>query len=355
MKTLFRSTVGEFYRQRAGFFLTIILLAFGFLSAREHAGIAVFLLADKYGMISLATIWALYTLMAQVFWNTLWSSPGYSFVYHTRLLPAVRRLCWLGTLAVGFLIPPLLYGAWIVNVAIGQGIFTRSMPVLGIWLGMWLLLLLWADRKLRNQDTAVQKKGVPAALRFKRPVSWISWTLEWLVREKSLTLLLCKAGSVLFTVATLAYYGTDDYDLRLPAIGLSMAALANIGLSYEVFHWETNIWLWSRSLPVSILARIGRLALVHCFLLAPDFLLIIRYGYHLLDFDEMARIFILQLSLLLWYHSSLYKAKPLLEDSLGAVFILFIVLTILILYNMPLILLAGALLAVGCLNYYRST
>ncbi len=355
MKTLFRSTVGEFYRQRAGFFLVIILLAFGFLSAREHAGIALFLLADRYGMISLAAVWVLYTLMTQIFWNTLWSSPGYSFVYHTRLLPVARRLCWLGLLAAGFLIPPLLYGAWIVNVALGEEIFTRSIPVFRIWLGMWLLLVLWADHKLRNQDTAVSKKVVPATLRFKRPVSWVFWTLEWLFREKSLTLLLCKAGSLLFTIATLAYYGTDDYDLRLPAIGLSMAALANIGLSYEVFHWETDIWLWSRSLPVSFPTRIRRLVLVHFFLLVPDFLLTIRYGYQLLDLGEMSGIFFLQLSLLLWYHSSLYKEKPLLEDSLGAVFILFIVLTILILYNIPLALLAGALLAGGCLNYYRAT
>jgi len=355
MHTLFRSTVGEFYRQRAGFFLIVILLAFGFLSAREHVGIAVFLLADKYGMISLAIVWVLYTLMAQIFWNALWSSPGYSFVYHARLLPAARRFSWLGVLAAGFLIPPLLYGAWIVNVALGEGIFDRSIPVLCIWAGMWLVLILWANRKLSNQDTAVSKKNVPAALRFKRPVSWVFWTLEWLLREKSLTLLLCKAGSLLFTITTLAYYGTDDYDLRLPAIGLSMAVLANIGLSYEVFHWETNIWPWARSLPISFLTRTGRLILVHFLLLAPDFLLTIRYGYHLLGFDEMSKIFFLQLSVLLWYHSSLYKEKPLLEDSLGAVFILFIVLTVLILYSTPLVLLAAALLAGGFLNFYRRT
>ncbi len=353
MKALFRATVGEFYRQRAGFFLVIILLAFGFLSAREHAGIAVFLVSGRHGIISLATLWASYTLMAQVFWNTLWSSPRYSFVYHTRLLPAGRRLCWLGALAAGFLIPPLLYGAWIAHIAVNEGIFTRSIPVFAIWLAMWLLLILRADHKLRNQDTAISKKATPGRLRFKRPVSWAFWTLEWIFREKSLTLLLCKTGSLLFTAGTLTYYGTDDYDLRLPAIGLSMAALANTGLSYEIFRWETGIWLWSRSLPLSSLTRMRRLTLIHFLLLVPDFLLTIRYGYSLLSFDEMARIFLLQLSLLLWYHSSLYKEKPLLEDSLGVVFVVFIIATILILYSIPLLVLAGALLVVACLNYYR--
>lgn len=355
MKTLFRSTVGEFYRQRAGFFLIIILLAFGFLSAREHAGIASFLLAGKSGTISLVVIWASYTLMAQIFWNALWSLPAYSFVYHTRLVPSARRLGWLGTLAAGFLIPPLLYGIWIVNVAVSEGIFLRSIPVFCTWLAMWLVLVLWSERKLRNQDTAVIKKAAPAALRFKRPASWTFWTLEWLFREKSLTLLLCKAGAVLVTAATLAYYGTDDYDIRLPAIGLSIAALANIGLSYEIFHWETGIWPWSRSLPVSFPARAMRLVLVHFFILVPDFLLTVRYGYTLLGFDEMSQIFFMQLSLLLWYHSTLYKENILLEDSLGPVFILFIALTILILYSVPPGLPAAALLAWGCLNYYRRT
>lgn len=353
MKILFRSTVGEFYRQRAGFFLIIILLAFGFLSAREHTGIAIFLLAGKSGTISLAVMWISYTLMAQIFWNALWSSPAYSFVYHTRLIPVVRRLAWLGALATGFLVPPLLYGIWIVNVVLNEGIFPRAIPVFCTWLVMWLLLVLWSERKLRTQDTAVIKKISPVALHFKRPVSWTFWTLEWLFRDKSLTLLLCKAGAVLFTVATLAYYGTDDYDFRLPAIGLSIATLANIGLSYEVFHWETGIWPWSRSLPVSFLTRAIRLALVHFIILVPDFLLTIRYGYPLLTPDEILQIFFIQISLLLWYHSTLYKEKVLLEDSLGTVFILFIVLTILILYSVPPGLLAVTLLAWGGLNYYR--
>ena len=353
MEMLFRSTVGEFYRQRAGFFLTVILLAFGFLSAREHTGIAIFLLSGRYGMICLAVTWALYTLMTQAFWNALWSSPEYSFVYHTRLIPVWRRLCWLGALAAGFLIPPLLYGLWIINVALSEGIFAGSIPVFSTWLILWALLILWSERKLRNQDTAVTQKAVPVALRFKRPVSWVFWTLEWLFREKSLTLLLCKGGAALFTVATLAYYGTDDYDLRLPAVGLSIAALANIGLSYEVFHWETGTWLWSRSLPVPFATRIRRLVLVHFFLLLPDFLLTIRYGYLLLGAGELAEIFFLQISLLLWYHGTLYKDKILLEDSLGIVFILFIALTILILYNIPPAVLAAVLLTWGCLNYYR--
>lgn len=355
MNTLFKATVREFYRQRAGFFLAVLLLAFGFLSAREHLGIALFFLTDRLGMGYLALIWGLYALMTQVFRNTLWASPEYRFVYNTRLVPLPQRLAWLGGISAGLMAPALLYGVWIIRVAVSEDLFYRSLPVFAIWALTIAALTASSDRQLRNQDTALIKKKIPVALRFRRPASPVFWTIEWLIREKGLTLLLCKSGAALFTVATMLYYGTDEYDIRLPAVGLSMAVLANIGLSYEIFIWESETWLWQRSLPVPFRERCLRIVLLHFILLAPDFLLAARYGYPLLNFAGLLQLYALQLGFLLWYHSTLYKKKELVEESLGVVFRMFIALTLLILYKVPLIVLATAFTVYGGWNYYRWT
>ncbi len=92
MKTLFQATVSEFYRQRAGFFLTVTFLAFGFMKAREHRAIASFLVSDYYGIAILLAIWSAYALMCLTFWNYLWTSIEYTFVYNARLVPAIKRL-----------------------------------------------------------------------------------------------------------------------------------------------------------------------------------------------------------------------------------------------------------------------
>ncbi|GAA4440721.1 hypothetical protein GCM10023091_24750 [Ravibacter arvi] len=353
MKTLYRSTVSEFYRQHAGFFLAVILLAFGFLSGGEHKALAMFFVTDKTGPPYLAAIWAAYWVLVRVFWSSLWASPPYVFIYQTRLLPPAIRFYRLAVLAAGLLLPAIAYGIWIIGNAAQAGLLPGAVKVTGILLIYWACLVFSADWQLKHQNIAANRKSLPVRFWFRRPASWIFWTAEWLIREKGLTLLLCKLGVTLFTICTLLYFGTDDYDIRLPAIGLSIATLANIGISYEIWHWENDIWRWRRSLPIPLLTRAFLLIGIHLLILVPDFLLSIRYANGLLTFPELAQLFLLQLAILLAYHGLLYKKDAPLDESLGAVFKWAIVLTLLILYRVPLPALAASLLLSGGWNYYK--
>ncbi len=229
----------------------------------------------------------------------------------------------------------------------------QILPVAGVWLLLWIAMVAWADWRLANQNVARLKKKTAKALFFKRPGSVTFWTLEWLFREKGLTLLICKSGAALFSIATLLYYGTGKYDIRLPAVGLSFSVLMNIGISYEIYQWETSVWQWGRSLTVSFLKRVANLVLLHFLVLLPDFLLIARYGSDLLTFADLLHLALLQLSFLLWYHSTLYRKDRLLEDTLGMVFPVFILLTLLILYKIPLPALYFLLLSYSGWRYSR--
>jgi len=338
MKTLLFSTVSEFFKQRAGMFFVLIGILFGFLSGREHYAFASFFLTDQFGMLYLFVIWALYAIFCIHFLLNLWKQPAYHFVYQTRLWNAARRFFRFGMVTLGFLQPLLYYGIYMLSVALQANLLNRIWPVFIFYMILIPALVVCAEWRIRNPRLFVNKKQAISKWQIPRPNSWIYWSLEWLMREKGVTLLVCKTGSAIVFVCTLIYYQTDTYDLRLPAIGLSLAYLLNIGLSYELFQWESVVLLWNRSLPLSINKRFGRMILIHALVILPETLICFRY--HVLTLTEIAQLYLLGLSILLLFHTYLYRKNGLLEDTMQPVLIGFVVLTLLILYKIPVLLIA---------------
>lgn len=338
MKVLFTATVREFFRQRAGMFFVIIAIMFGFLSGREHKAIAGFLLTDHFGMVYLFAIWILYTMFCGHFILNLWKQPSYHFVFHARLWPQSKRLGRFFLLALGFLQPLIYYGIFMFTVALQEDVLSRLWTILIFYFVLNTLLVLCAEWRVRHPVLVVEKKQTAGILQIRRPVSWIYWSIEWLFRERGVTVLICKTGSAIAFMCTLIYYSTDVYDLRLPAIGLSLGYLLNIGLSYELFQWESAVWLWNRSLPISVTRRFGRALLIHALIILPETLALLRY--QVLSLVEGMQLYGLGLSCIMLFHTYLYKKNGLLENTMQPVLLGFIGLTLLILYKIPILIIA---------------
>ena len=337
MKTILITTVSEFFKQRAGMFFVFIGILFGFLSGNEHHAFAVFFLTDKYGMLYLLIIWLLYTLLCIHFLLNIWKQLAYGFIYYTRLWSNCKRFYRFIILALGFIQPLLYYGIYMFSVALKDKLLARIWPIFLFYIVLSLAIVVSAEWRIRNPRLFVNKKqGIS---NFPRPVSWIYWSLEWLLREKGVTLLVCKTGSAIVFVGTLLYYGTDSsYDLRLPAIGLSLGYLLNIGLSYELFQWESSVWLWNRSFPTSMNRRFIRTLILHAIIITPETMIIFRYN--VLTLSETVQLYGLGLGILMIFHTYIYKKNGLLEDTMQAVLIGFIVLTLLILYKIPVLIIS---------------
>jgi hypothetical protein len=340
MKALLTATVSEFFKQRAGMFFVVIAVLFGFLSGREHYAFAAFFLTDRFGMLYLFLIWLAYTLFCVHFLLNLWKQQEYHFVFQTRLWNKKKRLGRFSIVALGFLQPLIFYGIYMFSVAYQAALFGSAWPIPIYYLLLTSALAIAADWRIHNPSLAVNKKQSASKWQFPRPASWIYWSIEFLFREKGVTLLICKTGAAIVFVCTLIYYGTDDYDLRLPAIGLSLAYLLNIGLSYELFRWESVVWMWNRSLPVSITQRFLRTMLIHALVILPETLICLRYV--VLSFGDAVQLYSLGLGIIMLFHTYLYKKSGLLEDSMGPVLIGFVILTLVILYKIPLLLIASS-------------
>ena len=352
MKTLLLVTVTEFFKQRAGMFFVLLALLFGFLSSAEHHAFAVFFLTASNGMLYLGAIWLAYTLLCTQFLVTRWKHPEYTFVYNARLWPLLLRILRFVLLAIGFLQPLIFYGVYLISVAFQDKLSTSLWPIFPYYFSLITIIGAGAEWRIRNPQLYVEKNN-KRLLKwpFKRFNSWTWWSLEWLFQEKGVTLLAGKLGAMLFTSGTLLYYSTDQYDLRLPAVGLSLAYLLNIGISFELYKWESETWLWGRSLPVSKWQRMGRICLVHAIIIIPETLISLRNGA--LTSGEIIQLYALGLSVLITTHLYFYKKEGLLEDCMQAFLFGFIGLTLLILYKIPILVIAGIFVAFAFLAYPR--
>lgn len=336
MKTLLLSTVREFFRQRAGFFLVAIFLLFGFLTSREHYAFALFFLTDEWGMATLFMIWSGYILLCAQFITYQWQRPEYVFLHHVRLWPRGRRFYRLFVMALGFIQPLLFYGVYVLSIAWQEKIFDKGWPLWVYWPLLGLALVAVAEWQLRNPDVASSARKAGLRLPFKRPGSLVFWTVEWLLRERGLTLLLTKVGAILFVTATLVYDSTGDYDLRLPTIGFTLAYLMNVGLSQELFDWENRVWLWGKSLPISRTKRFLHVLVLHAILILPETFVAVRGdAAGSLSAWEWMQVFVLGLACLLLYHVRLYRTNYDPEKNSQSVLVGYLVLTFLILYSVP--------------------
>lgn len=341
MKMLLISTVSAFFKQRTGTFLVLLGILFGFLSANEHHAFALFFLTGGYGMIALFGIWLVYTLLCAQFLATTWKLPEYTFVFHARTWPAITRVRRFSAQALGFLQPILYYGVYLLIIGIQDKLLDRLWPIIPFYMILILLLTITAEWRIRNPVLYVPGEG-RSMIKWpvRRPASWLYWSLEWLVRERGITLLVGKLGAMLVAAGTMLYYSTGEYDIRMPAVGMSLAYLLNLGLSFELYRWEGEIWLWGRSLPVQVWFRWGRIVMVHFLLILPETLVILRSGA--LHFAEVAQLFFLGIMILIISHLYLYKRSGLSENAMQVFLFGFIGLTLLILYKIPLLLIAAS-------------
>jgi hypothetical protein len=344
MKTLMLSTVSAFFRQRAGMFLVLLGILFGFLSGREHHAFAVFFLTGSYGMVYLFGIWLTYTMLCSQFLVNTWKLPEYTFIYHARIWPPGTRFTRFLLLALGFLQPILFYGIYLISISLQDSLANRIWSIFPFYMVLAMLIAALAEWRIRNPVLYVAKENRSfVKWPFPRPSSWLYWSVEWLFRERGITLLFGKLGAVLVSVGTMLYYSTDAYDLRLPAVGLSMAYLLNLGISDQYFRWESEIFLWGRTLPVSNLTRFGRMLAFHAMIILPETLAAMRNVS--LTFFEIFQLYCLGLALLTLSHLFFYKNDGLREDSMGNFLFGFIGLTLLILYQIPLLVIATAAVA----------
>ncbi|GAB3996962.1 hypothetical protein GCM10028807_40890 [Spirosoma daeguense] len=325
-----RVFVGPFYARNAGTFLVLVLLAFGFLSGREHKALITAALGSPFLLALVFVLWSLYLLKTVSFvWQEL-SAPEHLFLQTFWLVPTFKRwTLWL-TIQIGLLAPIIIYAGWMVQLAttyqkwdsLSAIISYISCLILG---GTWL-----NDYRLRNPS--------PEAIRLPQLRITLPYELffpaYWL-RYEPLSLVLTKAFSGLLLAGVCRLYPTDDYDERLLLIGLLLAVLGHAQVGGQVSSFERKYLLLLPNLPLSWAQRFGRYVVTYGLLWLPELLILLRNCPVDVSLYYVVLAWLTGWGWLLMMHSLAYRYEIMPDNWLTGIIAAFAIGLLVIMFGLP--------------------
>ncbi|GAB3321417.1 hypothetical protein GCM10027299_15810 [Larkinella ripae] len=349
--------VRQFYLQNTGLFLVVLLLGFGFMSSNEHIALATYVLHDPFFLSGYIALWLLYTLYAIRFsWQTFQTNDLLQFF---RLVSVGRRWLIVYLLHLQLLAPVVLYAGFMGWVGQQQPTTIASEILIVVVGFLSLLPIPFVERALRNPNPEQFTGHLGAWFRQRFATPYPLFFIRYLFREQPATLFLTKTGSCLLTVGILALYPTDDYDLRLLALGMLLSAVFHAGVVFELYQFEATQLRLLRNLPLTRFERGVTYAGILSLLISPEaFLFLYRLPADVSVF-AVAGVWLFGLSLLLLQYTFLLTRHHERDRFMGRIFWPLIGYFLLIMYRLPVwgLAIASGIAATVLFfrHYYRSS
>ncbi|MBN8821583.1 MULTISPECIES: hypothetical protein [unclassified Spirosoma] len=344
-----RIFVGPFYARNAGTFLVIILLAFGFLSAREHKALITACLGSWFLLALVFVLWGFYLVKVSSFVRQELVAPEHLFLQTLWLVPTPSRYALWLAIQIGLLAPVIAYGSWMIQLAT---VYEKWDSLTAIVAYLFCLIGVGAylnDYRLRHPGPDTLR--IPH-LQLKLPYE-LFFPVYWL-RHEPLSLVLTKAFSGLLLAGVCRLYPTDDYDQRLLLIGLLLAILGHAQVGGQVSAFEKKYLLLLPNLPFTWWQRLVRYGLTYGLIWLPELLILGRNYPAEIQPDYVIWLWLTGWGWLLLLHSLAYGYDILPERWLSGIFGGFIGGLLLIMFGVPV----GAWLIIGWVSavgiWYRT-
>lgn len=342
--------VKPYYQQNVGFFLIVLGIAGSFMRSAEHIALATYAVHSwaLLGMLYFS-IWLLYTLKTVQYVLKTLKEPQHEFLYLLRLLPVPIQLLSLMAVQVSLLGPVLVYGLFVIS----QGVLQHTWGSIGLILLFLALIATFPVfmylRTLRHPNAYqnIVRVSYFVNLRFTKP--YTLFFVQYLLQHQRMLLLLTKAFTVLVLLGVCWLYPTDDYDERLLSLGLLLAGLAQVSIAFQFHQFEQQYLLIYRNLPLTVLQRFGRYALVYSLLWIPEIAVLLRNLPSEVSYTYALEAIAFGLGLTLLNHHYFYYKPRSLEDSMQGVFWALIGFFFLIMFRLPI---AGLALGMLLLSFY---
>jgi hypothetical protein len=348
-----RVLVVEFYRINAGFFLIIIGICGGFLSGKEHSALAQSFVSSRTLLLIPFLLWFLFSLKVIQYNKFEFSKEENSILYNVAALG--RFQLWLCVFATSIqqLLLPFLYGVFLIVTASGLREFGSILLVIGFF-GFILFLTAYNLRHEllhpgRNKKISRWKKLIDSSF-VKNPIGFFP---EWIMREQPLMLIGTKIFAGLLIVGISRLYLFDSYDERLMAMGCTLAFCSNIVLVYFYHRFENFHFSILRSLPITLTKRLAFFLLTITCLNFIEIGLLIKYYPSDLSISHQLTLLMFGLSIYLLAFAYLYLKSLLLDLFIQKAFVAAFCWIILILFKVPIALMAILQIGLGCYIYSK--
>jgi hypothetical protein len=339
-KIFTRVLVVEFYRVNAGFFFIVIGVGFGFLSGKEHTALAHAFVGSTMLLFIPILIWAVYTLKVIQFNKIELSKDENSFLLASAALSPLQLLMCCLALSVKQLILPILYGGFLLVTALKLEV-VRSLLLIIVSLSFLALVVTLIIRYEilhpgRNKLISLWKRKMDSL--FVKPLIW--FYPEWISRQQPLMVIGTKIFAGLLIVGVGRLYLFDSYDERLMAMGCTLSFSANLALVYFYHQFENFHFSLMRSLPIPLFKRLLSFLGTVLLLNLTEIGLLFNYYPSSLSPAHGFILFAFALSIYLLAFAVLYLKSIPLETFIQKVFIASFCWIILILFKIPVVLIA---------------
>ncbi|PSR52545.1 hypothetical protein AHMF7605_02890 [Adhaeribacter arboris] len=348
-----------FYRDNTGFFFFWTMLLVVFQNPGNRLFTEPFLSAVIQTPVVLAVILGalfLYFLKCYQYVKTKLVQPENEFLFVTSQLPPKK--VWLSWLLVfGCLYAPAFFYLGLLTRSslllktnfISFGLASFGLVLAVLFTGYFTIL----HRQLKIEKTYYLSRNFrvsPAFNHYFFVLSKYSWY------EAKSVFLLSKVFTLLLTWSFLKVYPPSEYGIRPVAVGFLMGLVGHGLLVFRTHVFEEERLLLLRQLPFRTRQRFWLLLLTYGFILLPEVLFFISFTRIHFSIWGVITFYGFGLSFLLLLHTLLYR--PITQEKYyRQIFYLFISLLFLILFSVPLWILAvlGIGFSLSLLNryYYR--
>ncbi|MDQ4141119.1 MAG: hypothetical protein M3142_11425 [Bacteroidota bacterium] len=335
--------VHPFYRDNTGFFFFWTMLLVVFQNPGNRLFTEPFLssvIQTPAVLVVILEALFLYFVKCYQYVRAKLAQPEHEFLFITAVLPPKK--VWLSWLLVFIILfaPALLYLGLLTrsSLKLGTGFISFGLPVFSLVLTIvftgYFTFLHRQPKTEINYSRWLNIRLFPGYTHY----SFILGKYIW--HEATGLFLLTKGFTLAVTWAFLKVYPPVEYGIRPAAIGLLIGLVSHSLLIIRTRFFEEEHLLLLRQLPFSTRQRLVLLLVAYGFTLLPEAFFLLSYVKLNFPLWQVLTFYAFGLGFLLLLHVFLYRQIP-QEKYYRQIFFLFISLLFLILFSVPLWILAG--------------
>jgi hypothetical protein len=333
----------EYHRQSAGMYLLILLAAFSL----EHVQLASLITSRVELLIIVIIVWALHVVKTSLFFVKIMQQPSYEFLFDVTLLPEKKKWTELVSLQISLNAVFLSYAAFMLFIGIRQGNWASAGILVIANLIYIVLPILWKHKSL-HYPAAFNRKIAFLNFRFPQlPLSeWFFFSV-FLLKKEPVYLLLQKFFAAVMIAGMAYFYPTDDYDDRLLKLGLFLVASGYFTLTQHFADYYNNGMLFTRNLPVSIERIFAEYIVNGVLFTLPELLLFVSYLPDNINLFVILDVYIYIIAAAVFWQTATFWID--IQNTRLHLFLFtgHIALVIILMFKIPLVLLAAALLVIS--------
>ena len=353
---LSRTLTAEFYRVNAMFFLVVMAFCFGFMRGVEHIALANYFVSSAWLVMIPVAVWIIYAFKVILYNKREARFERNWFMYSMPLLSFEKRTLAYLTVAVGQLAPAIAYGLFLAATA-----YKSQQVVTLIIVGSVLSVLILVCTAMLHRTLVYPEKErtTSKTIRwfdrmFAKPMAWI--LTEGIVRSQPGMIYITKLATCIVIYGVTQLYLHDVYDERLYLMCACVTFSANLVLAFQYQRFEVVELLMMRSLPISFIQRLKAFIVTMFVLCFPEMAMLATNLPTYIGIQHYLYAALFGMSLLVFGYGALYVRDATFDDFTKWIFFVTMGLLMLILFSVPVWILAVIQSATGVYllrrNYY---